>query len=197
MEHLLTAIDWAKYSLYVVVAAGLVAAWFLNKKWGGAGRVHAEWAVQPTFRLDRQETPRKSWIWKLVFKTWLRKVFNENKRVLRLVVTNQAKLVMKTNDRRIAEKEVITITIPKGFDCDGASIPPFARVWLDRLWLIETGAGHDALYAQQISRKLADEAFYSLARQAHGRLAARLAWIALRAAGWYPYWRAKRKMLRP
>ena len=179
---------WAKVAAGVVLAAAAFAAWWLNKKWGKQGRIEAKWEVLPCFRIFFQEHKRENWAWRLVFKTFLGRYFKPHKIRPRLMLTN-AKAILVIKHPNGFEN---TIGWIKGVSCDGASIPFFARAWLDRLWLMEAGFAHDMLYGSQHNRKVSDEVFYSLARRAHGALIARIAWLALRIFGWYPYWRAGR-----
>lgn len=181
---------WVQVAVGLLLAATAFAAWRLNKKWGREGRVQAAWLELPRFRLDLRSQPRTGWLWRLVWRIQPFPIFAAEKRVLRLVVLNAPRLQL---DGDYGAK---IFAIEEGFACDGASIPALAKMWLDRLWLMEAGVAHDALYAQQVGRALADEAFYSLARRAHGRLAARMAWIALRAAGGLAYWQCGRELRR-
>ena len=84
------------------------------------------------------------------------------------------------------------ITVKKGFDFDGASIP-------QALWSVYgnplsgkfriAALVHDALYAsQKVSRELADAIFLDLMKQHEvGYLKRQTMYYAVRSAGWYSW----------
>ena len=89
------------------------------------------------------------------------------------------------------------ITVKKGFDFDGASIP-------QALWSVYgnplsgkfriAALVHDALYAsQKVSRELADAIFLDLMKQHEvGYMKRQTMYYAVRSAGWY-VWRRNTK----
>ena len=89
------------------------------------------------------------------------------------------------------------ITIKKGFDFDGASIPR-------ALWVVYgnplsgnfriAALVHDALYAsEKLSRELADDIFLDLMKQHKvGYIKRQTMYYAVRSAGWY-VWRGHTK----
>ena len=85
-----------------------------------------------------------------------------------------------------------SITVKKGFDFDGASIPK----WLWSIYgsplngnYVVASLIHDALYAsQKLTRELADAIFLDLMKQHEvGYLKRQTMYYAVRSAGWYSW----------
>ena len=116
-------------------------------------------------------------------------------KTLELTIINENLFIL--NKDKTAESLGYSITVKKGFDFDGASIP-------QALWSVYgnplsgkfriAALVHDALYAsEKLSRKLADDIFLDLMKQHKvGYIKRQTMYYAVRSVGWY-VWRGHTK----
>jgi hypothetical protein len=117
----------------------------------------------------------------------------------------------------------LTLVIPRGFEYDGASIPRIARPFIDRQDLGEIGVlGHDFIYhyagqmppgsvlirhesglseinfsTYTIPRSVADLVMvHGMELDGVARAVQATAYQGVRRFGWWPWWRAERRMRR-
>ena len=116
-------------------------------------------------------------------------------KTLELTIINENLFIL--NKDKTAESLGYSITVKKGFDFDGASIP-------QALWSVYgnplsgefriAALVHDALYAsEKLPRKLADDIFLDLMKQHKvGYIKRQTMYYAVRSVGWY-VWRGHTK----
>lgn len=97
------------------------------------------------------------------------------------------------------------LTIPAGIESDGASVPrflwwlypPFGELYEPATWLHDHCYQHAEAFAGGMTRGLADQLLYDgSVGLGFRRTGARNMWLGVRAGGWLPWRRARRRATR-